>query len=260
MDLLPTVLTSFITTYLASSSKEGPIKSLNNLWYLTMGKFDNYVDLKKEKDIYNLEKEKEKAFAENLATEINNIPEERIQDPRRMIAMPALENARYILDETELKGMFAKLIAKSMDKEFNEITHPSFSNILSQLSPLDAELFNFIYANSVTPVCRYSFEGKGGKGQVPAIENVIIYQNNPVELISASVTNLERLGLIKISYSEHYADDSLYDPLRTHEYIALQRRIIMMKGPASKYEDIEMTKGVLNFTTLGKDFAKICLS
>ena len=48
--------------------------------------------------------------------------------------MPALENAKYCVEEPSLREMFANLISSSLDIEKQDIVHPSFSDILKTMT------------------------------------------------------------------------------------------------------------------------------
>ncbi len=58
------------------------------------------------------------------------------------IVGPALEASKYYFDEKEIRNMFANLIASSMDSTYNGLVQHSFVEIIRQLSPYDAKLFN----------------------------------------------------------------------------------------------------------------------
>lgn len=66
------------------------------------------------------------------------------------IVVPIIESSGIIDDET-LAGMFAKLLANSIDPSTSSSIHPSFTSILGQLAPVDARILNDLY-NEIHPV------------------------------------------------------------------------------------------------------------
>ncbi len=85
------------------------------------------------------------------------------------IVGPALEASRYYIEEEELRKMFAKLIASSMNKNKSEIsiTHPSFVEIIKQLTPLDAQILDFIINNNQTaPIVRIGIKYPNGGSRI----------------------------------------------------------------------------------------------
>lgn len=256
---LMTVLASIGTAYFTAGGKEGPFKTLNNLWYLTMHKFDNYVDKKRMTDFQRIEQEKEEIFAKEITEEIQNIPDENIHDPKRMIAMSGLENSKFVFDEPELRKMFAKLIAKSMDSRFDTIMHPSFSDIIQQLSPLDAELLLEFKTTLMHPVCQFIIHQKDGNYVTPN-GLVMIFKKYPLELITSSLKNLQRLGLVDITFSERLINDDLYTDFYSHPNFLDYKAHIQLKLPGfENYENVDIKKGFTRITTFGNDLISICL-
>lgn len=85
-----------------------------------------------------------KLFLEDLNKKVDEIPEDKLQDPPLNIVGPALEDvAKFYHDEEYLRKLFANLIASSMHKDKSYI-HPSFIKVIEQLSPDDARMINQI--------------------------------------------------------------------------------------------------------------------
>lgn len=80
-------------------------------------------------------------FLKELNEEISKIPEEKLKEPPLYIVGPALEDVfKYYHNEEYLRKMFSALIASSMDSD--KKVHPSYINIIKQLSSNDANTFN----------------------------------------------------------------------------------------------------------------------
>ena len=75
----------------------------------------------KIKQQINIEK-----FKQKINQGIQDIPADRLIEPKINIVGPAVESAKYYFEEEYYKDMFAKLIVESCDKEKNGIIHPSF--------------------------------------------------------------------------------------------------------------------------------------
>lgn len=69
---------------------------------------------------------------------------ESINVPAPNIAVPLLESFRYTAFQEELRDMYINLLATSMDKHKAVTAHPSFVEILKQLSPDEARLLSYI--------------------------------------------------------------------------------------------------------------------
>lgn len=80
-----------------------------------------------------------KLFLEDLNKKVNEIPEDKLQEPPLNIVGPALDDvAKFYYDEEYLRKLFANLIASSMNKDC--YVHPSFIKTIEQLSPDDAKI------------------------------------------------------------------------------------------------------------------------
>lgn len=161
----------------------------------------------------NLEK-----FLKELDEEINKIPENRVKEPPLHIVRPALEDViKYYCDEEYLRKMFARLISSSMDSD--NIVHPSYIDIIKQLSPSDSAIFRAHFECSTFKI--------GGKPQnifyqnaikfyhlmhkeincFEEIENFVFWENESKfywleKPIIISLHSLKRLGLINISLTK----------------------------------------------------------
>ena len=89
--------------------------------------------------------------------EMKKIPAEDIMPPRAKTIIPVLHNAS-ITEEEELRQMYAKLLVGDMNAKVRHEVHPSFCEILNQLSASDANLFRTIQdiADSI-PVAKIKF-------------------------------------------------------------------------------------------------------
>lgn len=118
--------------------------TLADIWYLVFGGISQAADKRKLKYSYALQK-----MEAELKEEITKIPQNKFIDPDMQVIAPALESAKYCIEKEELRHMFSKLIASSMNEDFYNYVHPSFSMILQHLSVFDAKIFNIIYNNEM---------------------------------------------------------------------------------------------------------------
>lgn len=60
------------------------------------------------------------------------------------VIVPLIESASYE-DEPELQKMWSSLLAASISPEFDSLMHPKYSEVLKQISPLEARLLHDMY-------------------------------------------------------------------------------------------------------------------
>ncbi len=244
MDLTPlTQPINELTTPIAKSAGE----TLQDVWDLVFGGFGTFVDKKRAKREKDL-----KDFKMTLLNEFNEIPEENIKEPQLSVIGPALEASKYYYEEPELRDMFAKLVASSMDDRKN--IHPCFIEIIKQLSPNDAKILTLFLDKTEIPVCdirKYESSEKRSFSNVNS--NVYLSKEFPdLRQNQLSLTSLDRASLIKISFSKCLKDDSPYDAIKELSGINdLNNQI--------GWEQFSIERGVAQITPLGNNFISVCL-
>lgn len=202
-----------------------------------------------------------------LAKKLENINPEKIVSPEPYVAVPALQAISYSMNSIELRNMYANLLANSMNSDSKDNVHPSFVEIIKQLSPFDARLLKL-----------FSIDTKSQSDSYPVIKiqvqvsekddtgfDYINHILSPYFGISInnytkypiSIDNLVRLHLINISYNKYLTDQLLYDYILNSDLIKQLKSSLKLP---TKYNYINFKKGIINITNLGLSFIKICIS
>lgn len=96
-------------------------QTLSDCWFLVFGGISQLAEKRKLKYAKDLEE-----FKQSLSSKITSIPKENRVEANTQIVMPALENAKYCVEEPSLREMFANLISSSLDIEKQDIVHRFF--------------------------------------------------------------------------------------------------------------------------------------
>lgn len=278
-DVIVPALTALVTT-MATKGAEAPANTLNLLWKQIFGPLDFYLqknEFRRQNDL--------KKFAEAIEQTAILIPEEHIQEPKISILGPALEASKFYIEEQEIREMFAKLIASSMDVRKNEYLHHSFVEIIKQMSPHDGNIMKLFLTLPSYPVASITI--KRGKGTNRLIELLFLEIGDDYELNAISLINLQRLGLIEIKINEWLTAKGKYDKyyqspqlqeLTLNNHVENARKIYQAQVDSLGKEDVmkrynltleeldslllkiepELVKGIVDITPLGKAFLKIC--
>lgn len=201
--------------------------------------------------------EREFNFAETekiLAIKLEKIEESKIITPEAYVAVPALNAISYSLDSEELRNLYANLLAKSMNIDTKEFVHPSFVEIIRQLSPVDAHVFRLIYEEEVTPLIdlSISMESGGSNNQIYNLSWITLYS---YELVSISIDNLLRLGLIEIPYGVNYTMKEHYSVVRCTDSYIEKKALLEALNLGKVHENEKYIKK----TTLATSFYRICV-
>ena len=219
-----------------------------DLWDLVFGGISYLSEKKKMNYAHKLE-----IFRKQLEESIDQIPVDKKKEPSVQTTAQALENSKYCIDVDNLREMFTALISNSMNIDYQKDTHPSFAEILKQMSPLDAEIIK-VFKNSPLvglPIGRYQINENDGYQTL--LENVFIdYFMSDLEACSISISSLTRLGLLKVSYDDILLNEETYNGLGLHPWFLLLKKNLPDKN-------VTIHKGTVSLTPLGRSFTRICI-
>lgn len=162
---------------------------------------------------YNIEETKKL-----LAKKLENVPPEKIVQPEPYVAVPALQAISYSMNNEELRELYANLLSKAMNIDTKDFVHPCFTDLIKQMSPLDAKVFKSIMESSITPLLTIKKHDKITNGANILIENISWLTFASYNAISVSINNLCRLGLIEIPYFDNYTDKTNYDCIKQNPW------------------------------------------
>lgn len=248
-DFLPLV-TGFLGGATSAGVFAGPIQTLQDWWYINFGHDISsqaaLLRAKNEIDVENLKN--------STLQQVATIPPENVQEPPLKIIGPALEASKYYIEEEELRSMFAKILSSSFDNRKNSVIHPSFVEIIKQLDITDAHILKVLkehnYATESPIPCMkaVSKSDDGTKIIFPII--YFIDGSEGIDELAPSLTNLERLGLLRIKSDTYSTKDSDYDSIRNNHIVQYLLQT---------YPEISVEKMCFSITPLGKNFLEVCL-
>lgn len=234
-------------------------ETLCDVWELVFGGFGNFVGKVKFKRDLNLEK-----FKSEIINEVNSIPEENLVEPPLSVIGPALDASKYYFDENTIRTMFAKLISKAMDKDYKDEILNAYTEIIKQLSSIDASILSDLNAcGANSPVCNFSRQEDNGS-YVIMHTYVYLRENQSDEQYilenSRSLVNLSRLGLIQVSFVTKMHHDEVYDKYKNLSISTFQNSTTLPDGTTEITTiTYDMERGFVRLTPLGESFVKVCL-
>jgi hypothetical protein len=193
----------------------------------------------------------------SVAKRLEKIPPEQIKTPLPQVAGPAIEALKYTGHDENLREMFAKLIATAMDSEKAALAHPSFVEIIKQLSSDEAKICRHLKGAADTlPVIEID-ELRGNGISTCARNFSILGYKSQCEiptLIQSYLDNLCRLGIVEISYEGQLADNSKYTEIERHPDCV---NILQQLKSAQRTPHIR--RGLIKQTTFGEKFFDACI-
>lgn len=225
-------------------------QTLGDIWYLVFGAISHAADKKRMKYAVDLER-----YHKELTQAIEKIPEDKKIDPSIQITAQALENSKYCVSSEYLRKLFVNLISGSMNSDYEPYVHPSFSEIIKQMDPLDACVLQNFKKLSRQPIVNYNLNSPSGS---VLLDQYIYFTPDKSHryMYAASISSLVRFGLLAVDFNKRLSDNSLYDIFENFPYYNHLKK---------EYEDIESNKilttekGLCELTPLGKHFIKVCI-
>ena len=199
-----------------------------------------------------------------LEKKLEKVNQSQIEEPDAHVAIPVLQALSYSTGSEELRNMYANLLAASMVKMMKDDVHPSYVELIKQLSPDEARIMRYIFQiGRELPLITLRSKKKNGGGEFDRVKNFsTLYRTVPglqmrdPERVAIAIDNLARLGLLIIPEGRHYVDDTLYAPLENDGYIQSIKRSNSIPVDQEWYTH----KGFLEMSALGQAFAKICIA
>ncbi|MHC8510322.1 MAG: DUF4393 domain-containing protein [Rhodospirillales bacterium] len=173
--------------------------------------------------VWGYDKIKERVIP-GVTKKLANVPEDRIGPPDPMIAGPALEALRFAGHKDELREMFENLLANAIDQKTAESAHPSFVEILKQITPDEAKILRYLSRFDKTPIIDILLRRADNLGfwrlqqNFSCIGKYARCENQ--NLVPALIDNLCRLGIYFIREGESSQAEGFYDEVDNHPEVA----------------------------------------
>ncbi len=144
-----------------------------------------------------------------VASRLSSTPAEDIIAPPMHLAGAVLTQLPFVINEEELRDMYANLLSSSMDKGKSSIAHVSFAHVIQQLSPDEAKLIKFISNRPSKNLVYQAVENKS-KMQSKTFHEQFdeLCDEAGIKNELPYVGNLLRLGLISADDRKEYIDES----------------------------------------------------
>lgn len=232
---------------------KGPIQTVEDWWYINYG----YLMSEKAEMIRIKQSVNTELFKNSMLEEASKISPKDLKEPQLKILGPALEASKYYIEEKELRDMFAKIIASSMDAEKDQVIHTSFVEIIKQLDSLDAIILkDFSNGRSFNLGTIRQNTDRGYWNIISEFYLSDAVTKFSIWEISKSISNLKRLGLVETQELLFTDGGNHYDSFKNHPKI--KKFITNISGePNAIYETIISRMDV---TPYGNAFLLSCVN
>jgi hypothetical protein len=188
-----------------------------------------------------------------VSEKLKNVPEENIVSPPPEVAGPAVEALRYSGYNENLRELYANLLATAMDKDSIQNAHPSFVEILKNISSDEATLLQAFLPKSQYPVIDIVAKSKDTKGYSIVYANYShLHKTTTLSdwlLTPTYLNNLCRLGILEIPALTTATAPNSYEPLETDDELKDLKAHIESFNRTAEYK-----RKLVRLTSFGKLF------
>lgn len=227
--------------------------TISSIWLIVFGNIDIYAEKKEYERQLNLQ-----AFKNELENKVSSIAEEKLTEPSLHILGPTLEASKYYFECEELRSMFANLITSSINKDTTDKAHPSFVEIIKQISPDEAKIIKLLSDYKSKPIIKIRVLNKDIDHYTEPLTNFSLLpysaKCNHVDLGPCYLENIFRLGLAEIDYTTYCTLPNSYEPLENHVKVTS-----LVSTIKSLDKRIEIKRGTFTRTNFGEIFYQICV-
>jgi hypothetical protein len=198
---------------------------------------------------------------ESLKKRLEKIPEDKRKSPEPEIAVPLLQALTYTAQNETLREMYINLLANSMDKNHENIVHPSFVEIIKQMNTLDAKVFeklsqDFSYQQIINPTISITNEQKFFSNATPDWYIGWTIDGYSEFDVSASFVRISKFGLIELMMERTAATEG-YDTLRNTPFLIEILNTFKARNPNLELS-INAINSVVYINEYGKQFKLAC--
>ncbi|MBI3621518.1 MAG: DUF4393 domain-containing protein [Nitrospirae bacterium] len=203
-------------------------------------------------------------LTQRLSELLHDIPPDRIATPPANIAGPALQALRFTASEPDLREMFARLLAASMDTATQTTVHPAFVETIKQLSADEARILSLMAKTRYHPQPLVTLNIRTTPPFFPETGQMDIHRNLTLVSLRAGVIspalessyfdNLSRLGLILVKPSVELLKSDLYKEYDDHPEV---KKHLDRKTPGITPV---VRRGSFEFSDFGQQFVNVCIS
>jgi hypothetical protein len=160
--------------------------------------------------------------------------------------------------ESELRDMYASLLASAIDRDTAPAAHPAFVTMIAQMSSVEATLIKIMASDpwDIWPVVELRDVSESNRSYISygRIFGIDEFNRRGTDY-EQYFDNLERLRIVSVEFKKAvWPDISETDPYQKLEAImAGQIKDIELVG------SLQYRRGILRLTSFGRQFAKICV-
>ena len=199
---------------------------------------------------------------ERYRIRMEQVPQEKVVAVAPETGVPIAEKLAYVRDE-KLCDLYVQLLATASNTNTLGNAHPSFVNVINNLSPDEAKFLEFFTDNNnaLIYVLAHAVDSNDRKYDVRSgalVPGAITEELTFPENLDAYLSNLAGLGLLAMRDDRRLHDRGAYEQIETVYRLDFLAQIA--KDPKLKDRQLKFVNGVIYLTSFGENFIQACRS
>mgnify|MGYP005772664195 CR=1 FL=1 len=192
-------------------------------------------------------------FSTEINQKINGIPQKNRDTSKLGLVVKAMEEARYQLNEDDIRKMYVSLISSTVDNRKNNVVNPRLATVVAQFGPDEAKLLKLLYQQDwqQLPYGQLRLDLGNGFGYTFPTKIAIDSNSKIVNSFNSSLDILVSLGIANDKQSNKLAQSD-------DEYATIEKILRATINKPSEYEDntCNLVNSYINLTNFGYDLCK----
>lgn len=203
------------------------------------------------------------ANMERYRKKMESIAEENVIPVLPEIGVPIVEKLGYVSDE-KLAELYTELLAQASNRETVERAHPSFVNIINNISPDEAVLIRKLKSNHAIPFARaiHSQPALNSERELAFFPNHDwVRELSLGHNLHAYISNFSGLGLLSIENDRWLMEAELYAPMLRiiNDMFQGQTELANKTATPGEHLVLKTAKGMATLTPFGRKFIEACV-
>lgn len=192
------------------------------------------------------------------AKKLEKIPEEKVIEVHPQIGVPVFQKLSYTTNQ-DIANLFINLLATASNIDTADLAHPGFENVVSQLSPDEAKIIQYLRGHDDIQYCEwkaYAAKGEGYNTLLPysTLIPVRVKLDFP-QNVHAYYANLVRLGILVDRVDVYRVSNAEYDEIkRVYDFDSINKFV------PDLYKSLDLHKSYYAVTEFGRMFINACTS
>ena len=187
-------------------------------------------------------------FSTEINQKINGIPQDNRDVSKLGLVIKAMEEARYQLNEDDIRQMYVNLISSTVDNRKNNMVNPRLATVVSQLGVSEASLLELLFKADNHTILTSELWGAGKTGDFKNSPTVLYTNNSFFKNYDSSIDILKSLGVINFPYKRRLTGHEKDYSLINNYLSTLTPNYQLQENDHSEFRE-----GYIEYTNIGKD-------